>query len=95
MNDMRYHAQDYNNTLHPSIFWMMDKLSYTFLCTYALNMLNPNRTVQPVQDLLTKVDTLGELCFLTCLTSTPHQSALKCMPYNGMLIVVVWVLLGE
>ena len=66
-----------------------------FLCTNVLNMSNPSCTVQPIQDLLIEVDTSGVLCFLTCLTSRPHQSTIKCMPYNGLLIVVVWVLLGE
>ena len=56
-------------------------------------MLNPNCTDQLNQIILTKVDTLGELYSLTCLASTPHQSALKYMPYNGLLVVVAWVLL--
>lgn len=76
-------------------FWMMDKLSYTFLCTNVLNMTNPGCIVHLIQDLLIEVDTSCELCFLTCLASRSHQSTLKCMPYNGLLIVVVWLLLGE
>jgi len=39
--------------------------------------------------MLTEVDTSGELFSLTCLASTPNQLALKCMFYNGLLIVVV------
>jgi len=58
-------------------------------------MPNPSYTIQSIQDLLTEVDTSGELYFLTYLALRPHQSTLKCMPYNGLLIVVVWVMLGE
>ena len=83
MNDMWYHAQNYNNIVHSPI------------CTNVLNMSNPSCIVQPIQDLVIEVDTLGEFYFLTCLTSRPHQSTIKCMPCNGLLIVVVWVLLGE
>ena len=77
MNDIRYHAQDYNNIVHPPIFWMCDKFLYTFLYTNVLNMLNPSCTGYSDQDMLIEVDTSDELCFLTCLASTPHQSTLK------------------
>jgi len=95
MNGMQNHAQDCNNTVHPPFFWMWDKLPYTFLFTNVLMMLNPSCTDQPNQDLLIEVDTYGELCSLTYLTSTPYQSTLKCMPYNRLLIIVVCVLLGK
>ena len=36
-------------------------------------MPNPSYTGQPDQNLLTGVDTSGELCSLTCLALTPHQ----------------------
>jgi len=52
-------------------------------------MPNPSFTCQPYQNMLTGVDTLDELCSLTYLALTPHQSALKCMPYNSLLVVVV------
>jgi len=54
-----------------SFFWMWDKFPYTFLYTNVLNMSNSNCTIQSNQDLLIEVDTLGELCSLTCLASTP------------------------
>ena len=52
-------------------------------------MSNLNCTILPVQDLLTEVDTSGELCFLTCLIGP------KMYAYNGVLIIVAWILLGE
>ena len=73
-------------------FWI---LLYTFLCTNVLNMLNPSCGEPLDQDLLIEVDTSDELYSLTCLTLTLHQSALECMLYNGLLVVVVWVLLRK
>ena len=54
--------------------------NFFFIFPYLLNVLRAESS---------------ELCSLTSLASTPHQLALKCMPYNGLLVVVVWVLLEE